>query len=200
MHVDPNAVATWANAITAARILTSPVMFLLIPEDGDGSWFAFAMWFVLCSSDFVDGWLARRQGATSAGAFLDPLADKVLVLGAMFTLVAHDIFPLVPVVIIAVRELGISVYRTLVAQRGVSIPAGRTGKWKTFVQQFCVAFAIWPWFAADTRWLWIGLLWLSVVLALISAAEYLFFARVTTRALAGPDGVSAEDAATDGRR
>ena len=48
-----------------------------------------AMWTALCSTDGIDGWLARRHGTTRSGAFLDPLADKVLVLGAMFTLVAR---------------------------------------------------------------------------------------------------------------
>ncbi len=198
MEVDPNKVATWANAITIARILISPVMFMLIPADGKGSWPAFAMWFVLCSSDFLDGWLARRHGTTTAGAFLDPLADKVLVLGAMFTLVKYGIFPVLPVAIIAVREIGISVYRSVVAQQGISIPAGRLGKWKTTVQQFAVAFAIWPWFADRTPELWLVLLWIAVALALISAAEYLFYARVTEKALIASETRGADD--TDTRR
>ena len=97
---------SWANAITAMRILLAPLVFLAIPEDGSGSWWAFLLWFVLCSSDGVDGYIARRRGPTTVGAFLDPLADKVLVLGAMFTLVAHDVFWWVPVAIIAAREVG----------------------------------------------------------------------------------------------
>ena len=72
------ALATWANAITAARLLLSPLMFWLIPDDDAGSWTAFAFWFLLSVSDFVDGFIARRRGP--AGAFLDPLADKVLIL------------------------------------------------------------------------------------------------------------------------
>ena len=98
---------SWANPITAMRILLAPLVFLAIPEDGSGSWWAFLLWFVLCSSDGIDGYIARRRGPTTVGAFLDPLADKVLVLGAMFTLVAHDIFWWVPVAMIAARELTI---------------------------------------------------------------------------------------------
>ena len=94
---DPNAIATWANLITVGRIVLSPVMFLVIPDHNAGSWLAFAMWFVLCVSDGIDGYLARRHGTTASGAFLDPLADKVLVLGAMFTLVTTDMFWIVPV-------------------------------------------------------------------------------------------------------
>ena len=77
MPVDPNAIATWANAVTVMRILVSPILFAVIPSDSNGSWVAWTMWFVLCASDGVDGYLARRHGATHSGAFLDPLADKV---------------------------------------------------------------------------------------------------------------------------
>jgi CDP-diacylglycerol--glycerol-3-phosphate 3-phosphatidyltransferase len=182
--VDPNAVATWANAITSARLLFSPVMFLVIPDHERGSWLAFGLWFVLSISDGIDGYIARRHGVTATGAFLDPLADKVLVLGAMFTLVARDVFWLLPVAIIAGRELIISVYRVLVASKGVSIPASQIAKWKTFVQQLAVGFALWPWFAVDVKWLWVTLLWLAVGLSLLSGVLYLWYARVTERALA----------------
>jgi len=175
MPVDPNALATWANAITVGRLLLSPLMFLVIPEHDDGSWIAFGLWFLLCVSDFIDGYLARRHGTTSSGAFLDPLADKVLVLGAMFTLVARDVFPLLPVVIIAAREFTISIYRTVAGSKGVSVPASKLGKWKTFVQQLAVGFALWPWFA-HADWFWTSLLWMAVVLSVVSGVRYLWYA------------------------
>jgi len=184
MPVDPNALATWANLITVSRILLSPVMFLVIPDGNRGSWLAFGLWFVLCASDGIDGYLARRHGTTASGAFLDPLADKVLVLGAMFTLVSKDVFWIVPVAIIAGREFVISVYRTFVASKGVSIPASKMAKWKTLFQQLAVGFALWPWFAVDYRWLWNGLLWAAVLLAVLSGAQYLWYSRITERALA----------------
>lgn len=177
MAVDPNALATWANAVTVGRILVSPLLFALVPRDGAGSWFAFGLWFALCASDGIDGYLARRHGTTRSGAFLDPLADKVLVLGAMFTLVSIGVFWWLPVVLIAAREVTISVYRVLVGARGVSVPASRLGKWKTFVQQFAVAFALAPLTAVDHTWLWQSLLWTSVVLTLVSGAQYLWRAR-----------------------
>jgi CDP-diacylglycerol--glycerol-3-phosphate 3-phosphatidyltransferase len=171
--VDPAKLATWANAVTAGRLLLSPLMFLVIPDHNRGSWAAFGLWFVLCVSDGVDGWIARRHGVTSAGAFLDPLADKVLVLGAMFTLVARDVFWIVPVLIIGAREFVISVYRTVAGSKGVSVPASRMAKYKTLFQQLAVGFALWPWFALDATWFWKSLLWIAVVLALLSGAQYL---------------------------
>ncbi|HEY5664370.1 MAG TPA: CDP-diacylglycerol--glycerol-3-phosphate 3-phosphatidyltransferase [Ilumatobacter sp.] len=185
MPVDPSKVATWANAITAGRLLLSPLMFLVIPDHNRGSWIAFGLWFVLCVSDGIDGYLARRHGATSTGAFLDPLADKVLVLGAMFTLVARDVFWLLPVALIAGREFVISVYRTFVASKGVSIPASQTAKWKTLFQQLAVGFALWPWFAVDAKWFWVTLLWIAVGLSMVSAGQYLWHSRPAERSLAG---------------
>jgi CDP-diacylglycerol--glycerol-3-phosphate 3-phosphatidyltransferase len=179
--VDPSAIATWANLVTVARVLIAPLVFWLIPEGQSGSWVAFALWFVLCASDGIDGYLARRHGTTTLGAFLDPLADKVLVLGAMFTLVSRDVFWVVPVVIIAAREIAISLYRTFVGAKGVSVPASKIAKWKTITQQLAVGFAILPLTALDAKWLWNGLLWVSVVLALISGAQYMWRAHVSKR-------------------
>ena len=177
MPVDPSAIATWANLVTVARVLVAPLAFWLIPDGRQGSWVAFALWFVLCSSDGIDGYLARRHGSTNLGAFLDPLADKVLVLGAMFTLVSRGVFSIVPVVVMAAREIGISLYRTFVGAKGVSVPASKVAKWKTFAQQLAVGFAILPITALDAKWLWNGLLWISVALALISGGQYLWRAR-----------------------
>ena len=175
--VEPDKLATWANAITVGRLLLSPLMFWAIPSDNQGTWIAFLLWFVLCSSDGIDGYIARRHGTTSAGAFLDPLADKVLVLGAMFTLVSTGLFWMVPVVIIAAREFVISVYRVLVGGKGISVPATKLAKYKTVAQQFAVAFAVCPLTAVDATWTWKITLWIAVVLALVSGAQYLWRAR-----------------------
>ena len=166
------ALATWANAITAGRLLLSPLMFWLIPEDDGGSWVAFIFWFLLSVSDFVDGFIARRRGPTRSGAFLDPLADKVLILGAMFTLVGRDVFWIVPVAIIAARELIISVYRSVIGTKGISMPASRTAKYKTLAQQLAVGFALLPLTALDATWLWNACLWAAVVLAVYSGVQY----------------------------
>lgn len=185
MPVDPNALATWANAITVGRLLLSPLMFLVIPADTSGSWVAFGLWFALSASDGIDGWIARRHGTTRSGAFLDPLADKVLILGAMFTLVSRGVFWIVPVAIIAAREFVVSMYRTVVGTRGGSVPAIRAAKYKTLLQQLAVGFALMPLTALDATWLWKVLLWGAVVLALTSGAQYLIRPRVGV-----PDGAA----------
>ena len=172
MPVNPNALATWANAVTVSRILVSPLLFIVVPDDNAGSWLAAWLWFGLCVSDVLDGYLARRHGTTKSGAFLDPLADKVLVLGAMFTLVSRDMFGILPVVIIAVREVVVSIYRVVVGARGVSVPASRIAKVKTLSQQVSVGFALAPFSAVDMRYTWLTTLWLAVGLTIISGLQY----------------------------
>ena len=175
--VDPNAIATWANAVTVGRILVSPLMFVVIPDYPGGSWVAFVLWFVLCSSDGIDGYLARRHGATRSGAFLDPLADKVLVLGAMFTLVSRDVYWALPVLLIAAREVAISMYRVLVGAKGISVPASQLAKWKTLFQQLSVGFAIIPLTADKATWIWLWLLWIAVAFTTVSGLQYLWRAQ-----------------------
>ena len=178
MPADPSAIATWANLVTVGRMFVSPLMFIVIPDHGAGSWLAFIAWFVLCASDGIDGFLARRHGSTNFGAFLDPLADKFLVLVAMVTLIDRHVFWWLPVVIIFARELTMSLYRVFVGTRGVSVPASRLAKWKTTTQQFAVGFAIAPITAAEATWLWKFVLWLSVALTMISFFQYMWRAHV----------------------
>jgi len=170
--VDETAIVTWANMVTVGRVLASPFLFLMIPSDGLGSWSAFVVWVVLCVSDGFDGYLARRHGLTRSGAFLDPLADKILVLGAMFTLVQREVLWIVPVVIIAAREIIVSLYRVFVGSKGVSMPASRLAKVKTVSQQFAVGFAIMPATVNDVTWTFTVCLWLAVGLTIASGLQY----------------------------
>ena len=172
MPVDENAVVTWANIVTVTRVLMSPVLFALIPDERVGSWVACVLWIVLCGSDGFDGYLARRHGITRSGAFLDPLADKILVLGAMFTLVSRDIFWVLPVIIIATREIIVSIYRVVAGSKGVSMPASKLAKVKTFSQQLAVGFALAPLTVNDATWTFIVCLWVAVGLTLLSGAQY----------------------------
>jgi len=178
----PSALATPANAVTVARLLVTP-FFLWMVANGGSTWPALAFWIVLASTDGVDGYLARKQGTTASGAFLDPLADKFLVLGAMFALAGKGIFWWVPVVLIAVREVGISVYRSYWGRRGVSMPARMGAKVKTVVQSIAVGFALLPLTTDDHRWVANVWLWAGVALALFTGAQYLLDGRKATRAV-----------------
>ena len=167
----PSALATPANAVTIARLLITPFFLAGVIEGGD-SWVALAAWTVLAATDGVDGYLARRQGTTRSGAFLDPLADKVLVIGALAALVAAGVFWWVPVAVIAVRELVVSAFRTTLGRRGVSIPARQLAKIKTVVQELAVGFALLP-LTADDPLVATTILWAAVALTVITGAQYL---------------------------
>lgn len=166
----PDAIATPANMVTILRLLVSPLLFAMISDEPNG-WLVFLLWCVLSFSDGVDGWFARRHGTTRSGAFLDPLADKVLVLGALFSLVAVGRFPVWPVVVIAVREIAITLYRSYWGRRGLAVPARRSGKIKTLVQSLAVGAVLLP-LTTDLIWLADGLLYAATVLALFSGVQY----------------------------
>lgn len=166
----PSALATPANGLTVLRLLLVPLLVVRILSEG-ATWWNFALWTVLATTDGVDGWLARRHGTTRSGAFLDPLADKVLVLGAMVALVAVGSFWWVPVAVIAARELAVSLWRVALGRRGVVVAARRSGKVKTTVQGLAVGAALLPPLAL-MGWLATTLLWVSVVLTVTSGVQY----------------------------
>ena len=167
----PSALATPANAMTMARVLLTPVLLVWIVATGD-SWPAIALWIVLSVTDGVDGYLARRHGTTRSGAFLDPLADKFLVLGALVALAGRERFAWLPVLVIAAREVAMSAYRAWMGRRGVSIPARTLAKVKTVAQDVAVGFALLP-LTADNGRLLDVVLWLAVGLTVVSGAQYL---------------------------
>jgi CDP-diacylglycerol--glycerol-3-phosphate 3-phosphatidyltransferase len=177
----PSALLTPANAITIARLLLTPVWLLVVIAQGP-SWPSFLMGFVLAATDGVDGYIARRQGTTRSGAFLDPLADKFLVVGGLIALVFADALWWLPVAIITFRELAISGYRSWMGRRGVSIPARYWAKVKTVVQEVAIGFALLP-LTSSVEWLPKGVLWIAVVITLVTGAQYLLDGRKA--ALAG---------------
>lgn len=177
----PSALLTPANLVTLGRLALVPLLIAQIVADRV-SWGTFILAFLLAASDGVDGFIARRQGSTRSGAFLDPLADKALVLGAMFALVAAHAMWWVPVAIIALRELVISVYRSWWGRRGLAIPASRLGKVKTFTQELAIGAVIAP-VTADHVGLAAVLLWIAVGLTLVSGAQYLLAGRAAATAM-----------------
>lgn len=168
---DPSAVATPANAVTIGRILVSPLLFVLILRENP-SWAAFSLGFVLAVTDVLDGWLARRDGPTRSGAFLDPLADKIVVLGGLYSFAAVGRFPWIPVVLITIREMGISLYRSYWGRRSLAIPARQAAKWKTLIQGAALLLAALPLIPEGGYWVADAFLWVAVVLTLATGALY----------------------------
>jgi CDP-diacylglycerol--glycerol-3-phosphate 3-phosphatidyltransferase len=167
----PSALLTPANAVTLTRLALSPILLVVIASGG-ASWFSLSGWVVLTASDGIDGYIARRQGVTSSGAFLDPLADKVLVLGALGALVVRGDLWWLPAGLIAVREVVVSVFRSRLAQRGISVPARWWAKVKTVVSEIAIGFALLP-PTTDVQWFYKGLIWVAVVLTLVTGVQYL---------------------------
>jgi CDP-diacylglycerol---glycerol-3-phosphate 3-phosphatidyltransferase len=175
----PSALATPANAITLARLLATPLLVLLVALGGTG-WAPFAVALAIGATDGFDGWIARRQGTTRSGAFLDPLADKVVVLSALFVLAAKAEMSWWPVGLIAAREGAITVYRSLVGRRGISIPARWSAKIKTLVQGVAILLALVP-PVAPHRTAVGAVLWLAVAFTLVTGGQYLLDGRRASR-------------------
>jgi CDP-diacylglycerol--glycerol-3-phosphate 3-phosphatidyltransferase len=187
----PSAVLTPANAITVVRLLATPVVIVLIMLWG-ASWFTFVFGGLLAMSDGVDGWLARKQGTTRSGAFLDPLADKVVVLGALFALVAKGIIWWLPVAFITVREVAMSVYRSVVGRKGVSIPARNSAKFKTLLQDLAIGMCLAPPLAGHQRILDTAI-WVAAAATVFTGGQYFLDGRraASSSGRVGPvDGAS----------
>ncbi len=168
----PSALATPANFVTVGRLVLSPALWLLIVVSGP-SYLALTLWILLAATDGLDGWLARRMGTTRSGAFLDPLADKALVLGAMWAIVAIEGFWWLPVALITVREAAISAFRSYWGRQGLAVPASFWAKVKTVVQAVAVGLALLPPVAENEPWIADTGLWLAVGLTLVTGVQYL---------------------------
>lgn len=173
------------NTISLFRVLMVPLLmvFLLVDVPG-GDIIALFIFLVAAASDSLDGYIARRRRQTTVmGAFLDPLADKLLVTAALVSLVGlGELSAWVAMVVIA-RELGVSGLRMVAAAQNIVISASRWGKIKTASQMLAVAALI-----VEPRWLkpeWtLGgqtVTWYLVILMLIltvaSGVDYFWHAR-----------------------
>jgi CDP-diacylglycerol--glycerol-3-phosphate 3-phosphatidyltransferase len=163
--------ATPANAVTLSRLVGAPVLWLLIWANGP-SWSALGLWAVLAATDGLDGWIARRMGTTRSGAFLDPLADKALIIGAFWAVVASGGFWWLPVALITAREVAISAFRSYWGRQGLAVPARYWAKVKVWVQVIAVAAALCPPIAQDQSWFVTGTLWAAAALTLVTGAQY----------------------------
>jgi CDP-diacylglycerol--glycerol-3-phosphate 3-phosphatidyltransferase len=163
-----------ADQLTLARALSVPLVVVLYawPFSGHAYW-ATAVFCVAMTTDWFDGKLARRHGRTSAlGSLLDPIADKVLVLGTLVMLVGLRVVPAWMVATIVVREVLITGLRQAAIERGVVLAARDLGKLKTWAQAVAAALGG---FAAGGAWgnrvAWWGVL-VAVVLTCVSGLDY----------------------------
>ena len=191
------------NLVTGVRLALALFMFLaLATAAGDMPWlsarltpraeyalerWAFGAFLVAALSDFVDGWLARRLGATSVwGAILDPIADKVLVCAAVLGLLALAASPpvVIPAALILFREFTVSALREVAAGKGVTLPVTLLAKWKTTLQLVALAaelvVATWNAFGLPDDLAVLGpatkaahgLLWLAAGVTLYTGVQY----------------------------
>lgn len=122
-----------ANKITILRIILIPIfLFVLLSSIANNLLIALVLFLVASFTDFLDGYLARKLNlVTKLGKFMDPLADKLLVISAMLAFVEIGLLPSWVAFIIVSRELIISVFRAIAASEGVVIAASWWGKLKT---------------------------------------------------------------------
>jgi cardiolipin synthase len=173
---------TLPNLLTWARIAAIPLIvgvFYLPLDNATRNLVATAMFVVFAATDWLDGWLARRLNQTSAfGAFLDPVADKILVSAALLVLVKLDRVDVLIALVIIGREIAISSLREWMAQIGASrsVAVHMLGKLKTATQMTAIPFLLYDgslFGVIDTR-LWGGaLIGVAAVLTIWSMVYYL---------------------------
>jgi CDP-diacylglycerol--glycerol-3-phosphate 3-phosphatidyltransferase len=172
------------NLLTLARLVLIPVfLYLLAYENRRNSFIAAAIYAVCALTDWIDGWLARISNkVTTLGKFLDPLADKVIVISALAMLVRLGRVPVWVVVVIITREFLISGVRTIAAAEGLEISASQGGKWKTSLQlcgiiclmlhyHYAIDYGVRS-VLTDFHVVGIMLLYLSLVPSIASAVDY----------------------------
>jgi CDP-diacylglycerol---glycerol-3-phosphate 3-phosphatidyltransferase len=165
---------TAADRLTVARALAVPIVVLLFAWDFSGhAYWATAVFCAGMTTDWFDGRLARRHGRTSTlGTLLDPIADKVLVLGTLVMLIGERVVPAWMVAAIVVREVLITGLRQAAIERGVVLGARDLGKLKTWAQAIAAGLGG---FAAAGAWgngvAWWSLL-VAVALTWVSGLDY----------------------------
>jgi CDP-diacylglycerol--glycerol-3-phosphate 3-phosphatidyltransferase len=170
------------NALSLTRIVLVPllVVVLLTPPrswawTGVGeAWLGAAIFAVASLTDLADGWLARRrQQITVIGQWLDPLADKLLIIGALVSLVQLDRVPAWIAAVIIGRELAITALRGVATSRGVAMPASQMGKLKMGMQVTAIlGLILTERVPFPLNWVGTIALWGVLGLALWSAVDY----------------------------
>lgn len=184
------------NILTLARVAAVPVVLVLLLFDSRtaGIWAA-AIFGIAAVTDFVDGWLARKWGiVTVLGKFLDPLADKLIVMVALIMLIPLDRVPAWAVFLILAREMVVTGLRSIASSEGLVIDASDLGKYKTIYQMAAIPglmlhydyywfFGLeWSIFHVNMHNFGMFFFWIAFALTLWSGVDYLSrFFRVFAR-------------------
>jgi CDP-diacylglycerol---glycerol-3-phosphate 3-phosphatidyltransferase len=179
------------NALTLLRILAVPVLVVaLLGETPHGDVIAAVVFALAALTDGLDGYIARRRrSVTTFGKLMDPLADKLLVVAALVSLVSLGRLAAWVAMVIIAREVAVTGLRGIAAEKGVVIAASWLGKLKTILQVIAI-FALIIWEPAPA---WVdGLVYLAVAVTVISGADYFFGLRrriQEARSAAAPPGL-----------
>ncbi|MDQ2645606.1 MAG: CDP-diacylglycerol--glycerol-3-phosphate 3-phosphatidyltransferase [Myxococcota bacterium] len=174
------------NLLTMGRVLVIPIVLLLIdrgtPKDCT---IAALVYSAAAITDLLDGYLARKMNVVSVlGKFLDPLADKLLVMASLIYMVPMGRIPAWAVTLLLAREISITGLRSVASSEGVVIAAGEEGKIKTALQMIGILCLIlgYPYHLTlgplDLGWVDLvvvgrALVYISLVFSIVSAVEYL---------------------------
>lgn len=160
------------NVLTVLRILLVPVLVVaLLGGTKHGDLLAAGVFAAASLTDLLDGYLARsRDAVTTFGKLMDPVADKLLIIAALVSLVSLNRLAAWVAMVIIARELAVTVLRAAASQQGVVIAASSLGKLKTMVQ-VAMVFAL---IAVPGHPAWVqALIYLTVAVTLVSGADYL---------------------------
>jgi CDP-diacylglycerol--glycerol-3-phosphate 3-phosphatidyltransferase len=128
------------NILTLARVAAVPLIVIIMLSDSrEAGFWAAAIFGIAAVTDFIDGWLARKWGVvTVLGKFLDPLADKLIVMAALIMLVPFGRIPAWVVFLVLAREIIVTGLRSIASSEGIVIDASDLGKYKTIYQMAAI--------------------------------------------------------------
>jgi len=162
------------NKLSVARVLCIPAIVTLLHFSDPACRYAAAALFIIgCLTDFLDGRIARKRNlVTDFGKFIDPVADKLLVLTTLIMLVHLRMMPAWIVIVILCRELAVDGLRMVAVTKGKVIAAGPLGKWKTACQMVLISAMLILNLGVFEAWPLTVLTIVVVALTLISAVDY----------------------------
>jgi CDP-diacylglycerol--glycerol-3-phosphate 3-phosphatidyltransferase len=172
------------NVLTVLRIMLVPALVVaLLGNTAAGDVLAAIVFALASLTDFVDGYLARaREQITTFGKLMDPLADKLLIIAALISLVSLDRLAAWIAMVIIARELAVTVLRLGATQAGVVMAASPFGKAKTCLQIAAILAVI----AVPGQPLWVSaLLYTTVLVTVLSGLDYCFGLRRRMREVQG---------------